>query len=154
MFIEGAEMTSRIVLPNYLATYGSISEGIGSQQCARLIQAIEKAELGCQTQVSQYRGTVKVRVCADIVPGTVIATLLDGTYPNEDIGNHVAIFVAKLENGIRVFDQYVGRSPGQRDIRYRGGQTTRGDKTLPDGTVRRNVLLLSNDADFYYVVEA
>lgn len=146
------ETMARIVLSNYKETYKSIAKTIGSYQCARLIQAIEDDEDGVKHLVSDYTGTVKVRNCRDIVEGTVIATLLDGIYPNEDTGNHVAIFVKKNSDGITVFDQYPGKEPGERPIRYKGAANARIEKTLPDGTKKR-VLAMSNDGDFYYVVE-
>jgi hypothetical protein len=46
-----------------------------------------------------------------IAPGTAIATFFDGRYPNMPHGNHAAIFLRWVGNGMEVFHQWRGRAP-------------------------------------------
>lgn len=50
--------------------------------------------------------------------GTAIATFVNGRYPNYSHGNHAAIFIRALPNGIEVFDQWRGAKPAKRTIRF------------------------------------
>lgn len=56
--------------------------------------------------------------------GTPIATFKNGRYPNQESGNHAAIFleygVHDGQRGIWVFDQWQERAPGRRFKAFRG----------------------------------
>lgn len=55
--------------------------------------------------------------------GTVIATFKNGKYPNMT-GYHAAIYIRHDQNGIWVWDQWVGKPVHQRLIRIRYDQAT------------------------------
>jgi hypothetical protein len=107
-------------------------------QCVRFVQVV--SGIG---HTSTWRQGPSVRDNPDIVPGTVIATFnANGRYANDTTGrSHAAIYLAQDEHGVRVIDQWVGRTvPGQgvqeRLIRFRGGV----GKPVDDG-------------DAYFIVE-
>lgn len=110
----------------------SKSSAVGSGQCVALVQHWA----GAPTTATWQQG-IKVKGNGSIISrGTVIATMVDGHYPNHAHGNHAAIFLSEDANGIRVLDQWSGHSPSERVIHYRGGQGS-----------------ASNDGDMFYVVE-
>ena len=41
-----------------------------------------------------------------IEKGTAIATFVDGIYPNESHGNHVALYISQDHSGVKVMDQW------------------------------------------------
>jgi len=51
-------------------------------------------------------------------PGSIIATFEGGRYPNRR-GHHAAIYIEQDENGIWVWDQWVGKAVHKRLIRWR-----------------------------------
>jgi hypothetical protein len=105
---------------------------VGSGQCVALVQAWAGAPT-----TSTWRQGIKVKGNGSTISkGTVIATMVDGHYPNHAHGNHAAIFLSEDSNGIRVMDQWTGHAPSIRTIHFHGGTGSP-----------------SNDADKFYVVE-
>lgn len=73
-------------------------------------------------QTAQWRKGVKVR--GNNVPtGTAIATFdRTGKYENDRTGrSHAAILIEENVAGLRVYDQWVGRSVHERTIRWKNG---------------------------------
>lgn len=110
----------------------SRSSAVGSGQCVALVQHWA----GAPTTATWQQG-IKVKGNGRIIAkGTVIATMVDGHYPNHAHGNHAAIFLSEDANGIRVLDQWLGHAPSERVIHFHGGHGS-----------------ASNDGDKFYVVE-
>lgn len=109
-----------------------MSSAVGSGQCVALVQHWAGAP-----STATWRAGLKVKGNGSIITrGTVIATMVDGYYPNHAHGNHAALFLSEDPNGIRVIDQWLGQAPHERVIHFRGGQGS-----------------ASNDGDKFYVVE-
>ena len=85
---------------------------IGDGHCVALIRSCSDAPL-----TSQWRAGQQV-IKTDVTPGTIIATFKHGRYPNQS-GWHAAIFIEQDDNGIWVWDQWVGKPVHRRLIRYR-----------------------------------
>lgn len=105
---------------------------VGNGQCVSLVKAWSGAPPS-----SLWRQGEKVLGNRHISRGTVIATFVNGVYPNWGHGNHAAIYLGETADGIRVIDQWSGRTqhhPQERTI-HLGGSS------------------LSNDANAYSVVE-
>jgi len=105
---------------------------VGNGQCVSLVKAWAGAPPS-----STWRQGAKVLGNGMIQKGTIIATFVDGVYPNWGHGNHAAIYLSSNGDSITVIDQWTGRShhhPQERTI-HTGGTS------------------LSNDARAYSVVE-
>lgn len=62
----------------------------------------------------------KVRGLSVIPYGTAVATFVDGTYPNWETGNHVAIYIDQHPaKGVLVFDQWTGEPAGYRWMKFK-----------------------------------
>lgn len=88
---------------------------------------------------SRWRRGEWVRGAETVREGTVIATFgPDGEYTNRTDGSsHAAVLVLRQDNGLQVWDQWVGRPVDLRVIRYKNG-------TGP----------ACDDGDRFFVVEA
>lgn len=106
----------------------SVSDG----ECVRFVQT--RANM---PNTSHWRQGVKVRG-RNLTKGTVIATFVDGQYPNHKHGNHAAVYDSQDATGIWVWDQYHGHPVAKRQITFRG--------TSFNGSRSKN-------GDTYYVVE-
>ena len=86
---------------------------------------------------SKWRKGRKVRG-SDVPTGAVIATFdSEGRYTNKTDGSmHAAIFVKETDDGLLVWDQWLGQPVHQRIIRFKNGNG-----------------LAVNDGDQFYVVE-
>ena len=106
---------------------------VGTGQCVAFVQAAAHAPntgawtAGLQVLRAQP-GTIE--------KGTIIATLVDGHYPNHAHGNHAAVYISHDSHGIQVWDQWLGQAVHMRTIHDHG------DSGNP-----------SNDASRFYVVE-
>ena len=87
---------------------------------------------------SQWREGVKVKGATNLVRGTVIATFVNGQYPNNSTGQHSAVYDSQDAHGIWVWDQWKGHAVSKRYIRFRASDYT--------GS-------LSNNGNAYSVVE-
>ena len=77
-----------------------------------------------------------------IQQGTAIATFIDGRYANQSHGNHAALYVGQVTDGIYVMDQWRSKPKiGKRFIR-RKGKDAHGRFIDP-----------SNNADAFFVIE-
>jgi len=111
---------------------GNGTSMVGNGQCVSLVKAWTGAPPS-----SLWRQGQKVRGNGMISRGTAIATFVNGVYPNWIHGNHAAIFLYETADGIRVIDQWTGRThhyPQERTIHWGGDN-------------------LSNNGNAYYVVE-
>jgi hypothetical protein len=86
-------------------------------------------------QTSLWKEGEKVR-SSEILTGTAIATFINGVYPSHSHGNHAAIYVEQVADGLVVWDQWTGQPVHKRTIHFRDGV---GD--------------LSNDGDAFSVIE-
>lgn len=68
----------------------------------------------------------------EIVPGTAIATFVNGCYPNLRHGNHAAFFVSQAVEGFWVMDQW--RDDGKKPLVSKRLIHTKGKNQLPNGT--------------------
>lgn len=109
-----------------LRDYVLTGESVGKGQCAELVEDFAKVGL-----VKDWQPGLKVR--DRVVPFKPAATFVDGVYPNKPHGNHAAVVVATANEGLVVFDQYSGKLPGFRTLKFEGGM----DPSTPDG--RRNL---------------
>ena len=85
---------------------------VGDGHCVSLIKQCSGAP-----NTSHWRPGPLVNE-SDVAKGTIIATFQNGRYPNRT-GYHAAIFIEKSEEGIWVWDQWVGKPVHKRLIRHR-----------------------------------
>lgn len=90
---------------------------VANGQCVRYVQVCAGLP-----HTSNWRQGDPVRD-SDIEPGTAIATFdEDGCYGNHTDGrSHAAIFIEQVDDGLRVWDQWVGHPVAERVIHFRGG---------------------------------
>lgn len=74
---------------------------VGSKQCVALVQRYAGAPLA-----SSWREGDAVVGHLSIARGTVIATFVDGRYPNKSRGNHTGFFVSQDSGGVWIMDQW------------------------------------------------
>lgn len=110
-----------------------IGQKVRTGQCVALVQAT--SSIG---NTATWKAGIQVLRAGpnEITPGTVIATMVDGHYPNHAHGNHAAIYLAHDAHSIQVIDQWVGQPVHRRTIHDHGGAGSP-----------------SNDASKFYVVE-
>lgn len=102
--------------------------GIGNKECVAIAQATMTMPL-----TSLWRGGEIVlggklsgnSVNQEAPKGTVIATFIDGRYPSNAHGNHVAIYISQGRDYIYVIDQWSGQVPHYRHIYVKEGMTDR-----------------------------
>ncbi len=97
---------------------------VGDEECVALIRHYTAAP-----PASLWREGEKVLGNKRLLPGTAIATFVNGRYPNKSKGNHSAFYLGQVSDGIYVIDQWPGRdkrSISKRFIRlkktYSNGQ--------------------------------
>src|SRR5262245_24931625 len=119
----------------YIAAHADhyLGKKVGTGQCVAYVQAAAHAP---STGTWTAGILVKTSGIGVISKGTVIATMVDGHYPNHSHGNHAAIYLSHDSHGIRVLDQWSGQPVHERTIGYHGGSGSP-----------------SNDGDAFYVVE-
>ncbi len=110
-----------------------LGQVVGSGECVAYPQAAAGAP-----NTGNWTAGIKVHDAqpGTIERGTVIATMVNGLYPNKPKGNHAAIYLSQDATGIQVIDQWRGQPVHNRTIRWRGGQGNPSD-----------------DGDAFYVVE-
>jgi hypothetical protein len=115
------------------AEHRKLGQSIGSGECVALVQHWSAAP-----NTGLWHQGVKVKGNDGLIQkGTVIATFVDGKYPNHAHGNHAAIYLGQDGTGIHVIDQWHGQAAHKRTIHFGGG----------------NPQHMSNDGDYFYVVE-
>jgi hypothetical protein len=92
---------------------------VGDGHCVAFVQAAAGAP-----RTAEWRRGVHVRSNTGNLSHQAIATFdADGRYGNHRDGrSHAAILIARREDGLLVWDQWVGQPVHQRLIRYRAGQ--------------------------------
>jgi hypothetical protein len=110
-----------------------LGKKVGTGQCVAYVEAASM--IG---STGTWHAGVKVLKASpgQIAKGTIIATMVDGHYPNHSHGNHAAIYLSQDASGIQVIDQWLGQPVHYRTIHNHG------DHGSP-----------SNDASKFYVVE-
>lgn len=93
------------------------TEAVGNGQCVMLVKALTGAPASSLWRQGE-KVTDLLAAGKEILPGTAIATFFDGRYPNMAHGNHAAIFIRCVDGGIEVFDQWLGRKPRMRVLRF------------------------------------
>jgi hypothetical protein len=92
-----------------------MDDPVGSGQCPGIVQSFG----GCPLVEFWFEGP-KVRGNHAIPYGTVVATFVDGKYPNWDHGNHVAIYITQdATKGVLVFDQWKGQPAQYRWMKFK-----------------------------------
>ena len=113
---------------------------VGTHHCVALVQHFAKAP-----QTSNWIQGELVSTVPSIAKGTVIATFVDGKYPNKASGNHAAFYLSHDGVAIKVMDQWKGdpNKPfvSSRRIHFKNSDTG------------RLVEPLSNNAFAYYIVK-
>ena len=101
-----------------------LGSAIGTGQCVALVQAWAHAP-----STATWHQGIKVKGNDHLIAkGTVIATFVDGHYPNHSHGNHAAIYLGQDASGIQVIDQWSGQGSHRRTIRWNGhGGSNDGD---------------------------
>ncbi len=127
--IKGSN-ASQYIASGYVCknAYQYKDRSVGTGHCVSLIQICSGAP---RTAMWKQGALVKG---AELTPGTIIATFKSGKYPNVT-GWHAAIYISQDENGIWVWDQWVGKPVHKRLIRFKNGNGK-----------------ASNDGDAYSVV--
>lgn len=100
---------SDLICPNAKRFRGQI---IGDGHCVSLIKRCTGAP-----STMHWRAGSPV-LGNTLEPGSIIATFEGGRYPNRR-GHHAAIYIEQDENGIWVWDQWVGKAVHKRLIRWR-----------------------------------
>lgn len=103
---------------------------VGDGQCVALVKILAGAPATAHWRQGDQISDV-IKAGKNIAEGTVIATFEKGRYPNRAHGNHAAIFVRFVPNGIEIYDQWVGHPPSKRFI-YFGRPAARGAAQRPE----------------------
>lgn len=82
----------------------------GNGQCIALVRALTGVPPS-STWSEGHRVVDLLEANVFIRPGIAIATFTRGRYPNLSHGNHAAIFIRWVGNGMEVFHQWKGRAP-------------------------------------------
>ena len=77
------------------------TDKVGSTQCVALVQIYAGAP-----NTSNWRRGASVLANRAIVPGTAIATFVNGRYLSKPHGNHAALFLRQGVDGFWVMDQW------------------------------------------------
>ena len=98
---------------SYICDYVDMLEHqplVGTGQCVALVQAYAKnPDTGALApHTAEWTQGATVMSCGpdEIAHGTAIATFVNGVYPNQDHGNHAALYLSHDGNGIMVMDQW------------------------------------------------
>ena len=119
---------------------------VGDGNCVALVQHLTKVG-----HTSTWRPGIRVLDASSLATGTVIATFVNGRYPNKSTGNHAALFLyagtRDRETGkpayIAVMDQWKSKVKiSARTIFPRGSKTHAQGNRYDD----------SDNADHFYVV--
>ena len=112
---------------------------VGSRQCVALLQKYAGA-----STASNWRQGEVVFGNAMLKAGTAIATFVKGRYPNQNHGNHAALYVSQAIDGIYIADQW--KAKGKTMISVRLIRSLGKDK-------KGNYVHASDNADAFFVIE-
>lgn len=112
---------------------------VGKGDCVDLIKALVPGLMGLPT--SMWRPGKRVLDTTALLPGTAIATFVNGRYPDNDSGQHAALFMAYAGKSIWVMDQW------KNDTKKKA-VSARIIRPPPPRTVS-----LSNNPAAFYVIE-
>ena len=114
------------------------TQKVGDKNCVALVRHYLKSQGLKETKT--WREGTKVMGNTGIVPGTAIATFVNGRYPNKSHGNHAALYVGQNAGGIMVMDQWKNDATKPRvSLRYiRAGGAMRPDGTYPQASDNAN----------------
>jgi hypothetical protein len=134
----------------YIYRSASSLEGqakVGSTECVALVQVYAHVP-----NHLNWKAGDSVSGNQSILPGTAIATFVNGHYKSNRTGNHAAFFLKHTPNGFLVMDQWRDDRPApenkkptisSREIRFRQKNPNK-DGTWPDA---------SNNAYAYSIIE-
>lgn len=74
---------------------------VGDMECVALIRHYTKAPVA-----AAWKEGEKVLGNKMLLPGTAIATFVNGRWPGQPKGNHSAFYLSQVSNGIYVVDQW------------------------------------------------
>ncbi|CAN7646238.1 BPSL0067 family protein [Acidovorax sp. Leaf78] len=98
----------------------------GTHQCVALVKEYARAPA-----TALWREGAAVKGNLLLKKGTVIATFVDGKYPNKSTGNHAALYVSQDASGITVVDQWVGVDGIQKRVLAFKGKDKKGNLISP-----------------------
>ena len=81
-------------------------------ECVSLVRHFAKAP-----PARMWREGEKVAGNKNILPGTAIATFVNGRWPNLKKGNHAAFYIGQVSDGLYILDQW--KSPTKKAISIR-----------------------------------
>lgn len=138
---DGQPIKGTLSVESYKGTaHHDINNDNKNDSCVRCLQFIAQREKVYNTKTQKWgpapttrnwKQGLDVREAINqnkIEPGTLIATFVDGKYPNKPTGNHAAIYIDAIRDdrgnlrGITVFDSWSNRDdgPGYRPIYFKG----------------------------------
>jgi hypothetical protein len=134
----------------YIYPSASALEGkakVGSTECVALVQEFSQAPITANWSAGES-------VCANksILPGTAIATFVNGKYRSRSTGNHAAFFLKHTPTGFVVMDQWRDDRPApenkkptisSREIKFKQKKPNK-DGSWPNA---------SNNAYAYSIIE-
>ena len=89
---------------------------VSTGSCASLVQHYTRVG-----PTPRWKEGAAVRDNTTIKKGTAIATFVNGVYPNDEHGNHAALYVSQSAAGIKVVDQWTGEEkPHFRVLSFKG----------------------------------
>jgi hypothetical protein len=102
----------------YVATgkFVEFREVFGNGECASLVKALTLAPADSLWREGENLGRLLAEG-ACVPEGTAIAIFMNGRYGQRPQGDHAAIFVRRLADGIEVYDQDRGRKPKVRMLK-------------------------------------
>ena len=131
------------IIPRVRDLIGLPHEGEGD--CVTLIKNLAPGLKGLPTTC--WQAGTRVLDVKNVVPGTAIATFIDGKYPRKFTGNHAAFFWGYSGDEIWVIEQFKNNSKaGTIDFRL-----IHRPQRLRNGTFARQTP--SNNPQMYYVIE-
>ena len=106
-------MAIAIIVKNYSAVKEPVGQGRFKGSCAALVQYF-----GCH-QVERWRKGATVKGNNSVQGGTCIATFEGDRCPDKAHGNHAAIYISQTKQGVNMYDQWQGKKPGKRLVRFK-----------------------------------
>lgn len=92
------------------------AELVSTGSCASLVQHYTRVG-----QAANWKAGDVVKGHPSIKRGTAIATFVNGVYPNDEHGNHAALYVSQNAAGIWVVEQWKSLTrPQKRQLSFKG----------------------------------